>query len=30
MENAKLRYMAVSATIPNLQDIATWLNAKRK
>lgn len=28
--NIDLRYIAVSATVPNLEDIATWLNAKRK
>lgn len=26
----KLRYVAISATLPNLQDISSWLNAARK
>ncbi|KAI9483482.1 MAG: Sec63 Brl domain-containing protein [Benjaminiella poitrasii] len=28
MDNNELRFIAVSATVPNLNDIATWLNAK--
>lgn len=29
MQNNYLRFIAVSATVPNLQDIAIWLKAKR-